>query len=112
MGRVNQDEKATISMQQSLEWGTRIMQACFPRIKDRFTWEVRGEREVYLTLIVHLYNLRANLVHMNLIQYIFLPKLYQENDLDHVANLCASKNTEVSLFLSPKSNKNNNKSKS
>ncbi len=49
-------KKAATSMRQSSEWGMRIMQASFPRISDRITWEERGDREEFLKLIVHLYN--------------------------------------------------------
>ncbi len=80
-------KKAATLMQQSSEWGMRIMQASFPRISDRITREERGEREVFLQLIVHLYNLCANLVHINQIQNTFMPELDQDIDLHHVANL-------------------------
>ncbi len=74
-------------MQQSSEWEMRIMQASFLWVSDRITWEERGEREMFLKLIVHLYNLQANLVHINQIQNTFMPDFDQEIHLDHVANL-------------------------
>jgi hypothetical protein len=40
------------------EWGMLTMQASFPRVKDRFVYEERGEQRIVLKMFVILYNIR------------------------------------------------------
>jgi hypothetical protein len=68
------NEEAT-SMKQSAEWGMRALQGSFPRIKDRFAYEERGERRLVLKMIVLLYNYRANKVGINQIRNTYMPAL-------------------------------------
>lgn len=63
------------SMRQASEWGMRGLQGSFPRLKDRFVYEERGERQLMLEMFVRLYNLRARLVGMNQIQSHYMPWL-------------------------------------
>ena len=68
------NEEAT-SMRQSTEWGMRALQGSFPRIKDRFAYEERGERRIVLKMIVLLYNYQANKVGINQIRNTYMPVL-------------------------------------
>jgi hypothetical protein len=52
-------------MQQSAEWGMQAFQSSMPRIKERMKFEERGERNVTLTMMVLLYDLRAKMVGIN-----------------------------------------------
>jgi hypothetical protein len=45
-GRVwqnSQEQKKATAVRQLSEWGMRGLQASFPRLKDRITWEMGGE---------------------------------------------------------------------
>jgi hypothetical protein len=63
------------SMRQSAEWGMRGLQASFPRIRDRLTYEENGERLLILLTVVHLFNFRTRYVGLNQIRSVFLPQL-------------------------------------
>ena len=71
---VNTIRQAT-SFRQSAEWGMRMFQGSFPRMKDRFIYEERGERKLMLLLTVLLFNVRTKLVGLNQIQTVFMPFL-------------------------------------
>ena len=62
---------AATSYRQSLEWGMRALQASFPRLKDRFIFEMNGERRRILKMIVLLYNYRTCKVGINQIKNTF-----------------------------------------
>ena len=66
---------AATSMRQSAEWGMRAVQSSFPRLKDRFNYEERGERKRVLMSIFLLYNLRTRLVGINQILNVYMPHL-------------------------------------
>lgn len=63
------------SLRQSSEWGMRALQGSFPRLKDKFKWEERGERRISIAVIVHIYNYRAMLVGQNQLRTTFMPHL-------------------------------------
>ena len=63
------------SVRQLSEWGMRTLQGGFPRVKDRFYYEERGERQVVVEMIVRLLNIRAGLVGVNQIKSTFMPCL-------------------------------------
>ena len=63
------------SMQQSSEWGMRMIQASFPRMCDKFPFETKGERCIAIKMMVLLYNLCARLVGINQIKNVFMPSL-------------------------------------
>ncbi len=74
MGEVAVLQQAT-SAQQASEWGMRALQGSFPRLKDRFVYEERGERKSVLHTIVLLFNLRTRLVGINQILGMYMPAL-------------------------------------
>ena len=71
----SQVQNQATSVRQMAEWGMRGLQASFPRLKDRITYEERGERRLTLELIVMLYNYRASVVGLSQIQSVFMPWL-------------------------------------
>jgi len=42
------------SMQQCSEWGTRTIQASFPRLSDKCPFETKGEQRIAIKIIVML----------------------------------------------------------
>jgi len=71
------NDQAT-SLRQLSEWGMRGLQASFPRLKDRLTYEEVGERKIIMALIVLLYNFRASTVGQNQIASTFMPWLERD----------------------------------
>ena len=63
------------SIRQSSEWGMKQFQSSFPRVKDEFRLETKGERRIILLLVVYLFNYRTNLVGCNQIRSTFMPHL-------------------------------------
>ncbi len=57
-------------------WGMSIMHASYPWITESIPWEDSGEREVFLTLVVHLFNIQV---------IPFMSKLEEKIDPDKVA---------------------------
>ena len=68
------------SMRQSAEWGMRCLQGSFPRLKERFIYEERGERALMLRLVVLIYNYRVNTVGVNQIRNIYMPWLEEDSN--------------------------------
>ena len=62
------------SLRQLSEWGMRMIQGQFPRLKDRMGLEDFGERKVILHLLVLLYNYQASTVGINQILNTFMSK--------------------------------------
>ena len=62
------------SLRQLSEWGMRMIQGQFPRLKDRIVLEDFGERKVILNLMVLLYNYQASTVGINQILNTFMSK--------------------------------------
>ena len=62
-------------MRQAAEWGMRMFQGSFPRLKDRFVFENRGERQIFLKSFILLFNLRTCLVGSNQIRNMHMPLL-------------------------------------
>ena len=77
-------KREATSMRQSAEWGMRAIQASFPRLKDRFTYEEYGERRIILTCMFLLYNCRVRLVGINQIGSIYLPYLQTDANAQFV----------------------------
>ena len=75
-----QRKREATSMRQSAEWGMRMLQAGFPRLKERFVYEERGERRIILKCIVLLHNLRSRMVGINQLQSVYMPYLLQSAD--------------------------------
>ena len=85
---LNRDEVAiheqAKSMRQSSEWGMRSFHASFPRVKDRFLWEETGERQIILTMLVLLFNYRANKVGISQIKNTYMGPLQQMGNIYYV----------------------------
>ncbi len=58
------------------------MQASFPRVKDRFVYEERGERRIVLKMFVLLYNMRARMVGINQIINTYMKYLERNANED------------------------------
>jgi hypothetical protein len=71
----HQLRRQTTSARQTAEWGMLSLQTSFPRIKDRFTYEERGERRIVLKLLVLLYNMRARMIGINQIRNTYMRNL-------------------------------------
>ena len=70
-----QMKRQATAMRQSAEWGMKLLQCSFPRLKDRFIYEERGERRIMLKLMVLLFNMRAQMVGINQIRNVYMPQL-------------------------------------
>jgi hypothetical protein len=68
------------SVRQSAEWGMRALQGSMPRLKARWTYEERDERLVGLTLLVLLYNYKANNMDLNQIRMVYWNALFYGDD--------------------------------
>lgn len=69
------------SVRQASEWGMRSFQSTFPRMKDRFIYEEKGERKLVLLSTILLFNLRTSLVGINQILSSFMPHMGIEANL-------------------------------
>lgn len=56
----------------------RALKGTFPRLRDRFVYEERGERRLCIMSLVLLFNPRARLVGINQIQSTCMPHLSVE----------------------------------
>ena len=59
---VNRD---ATSIRQLSEWGMRIIQSSFPRLKEPLRYEEDGDRFIILRLMVNLYNFQTHTMGMN-----------------------------------------------
>ena len=71
---LNKNRNAT-SVHQLLEWGMRLIQEKFSRIKDGMKYKEAGERKIILQLLVLLFNFYTTKVGMNSITNRYLPAL-------------------------------------
>ena len=62
------------SIRQLSEWGMRMIEGSFPRLKDPLLFEEMGDRKVILRLMVHLYNYQTAKVGINQIMNTFMDK--------------------------------------
>ena len=69
------------SLRQSSEWGMRGFKGSFPRVRDKFIYEERGEKKMILICFALLFNLRTRLVGLNQILSFFMPHLGIEANL-------------------------------
>jgi hypothetical protein len=72
----------TTSVWQTAEWGMLSIQASFPRVKDLFIYEERGERRLVMKMFVLLYNMRARMVGIHQIWNTYMPHLLREASED------------------------------
>lgn len=63
---------------QASEWGMRAFQGSFLCPKDRFNFEEMGERQLLLTSVTLLLNLRCRLVRINQILHTYMPHMSVE----------------------------------
>ena len=81
------------SLRQLSEWGMRMIQGQFPRLKDPIPYEEMGERRRILHLMVLLYNFNTSTVGINQILNVFMSQTkgfhsYTTSNLFKVANNC------------------------
>ena len=62
------------SVRQLSEWGMRMIDGQFPRMKDPLKYEENGERKVILRLLTLIYNFQTSQVGMNQILNLFMEK--------------------------------------
>ena len=67
------NEVAT-SVRQLSEWGMRMIQGSFPRLKDNMILEDFGDRKIIMNLVVALYNFQTSAVGINQILNTFASK--------------------------------------
>ena len=77
-----QKKRQATSARQTAEWGMLTLQASFPRLKDRFVYEERGERRITLKMLVLIYNMRARMVGINQILNTYVPRLMWDANED------------------------------
>jgi len=83
--------RAATSVRQLSEWGMRMIQGQFPRLKDRMSYEEFGERKVIQSLMVLLYNYQTSTMGMNEILNSFMSRTkgfygYKDVELTATAN--------------------------
>ena len=66
--------RAATSVRQLSEWGMRMIQGQFPRLKDPLQFEEFGERRIIVNLMVVLYNYQTSTVGINEILLSFMSK--------------------------------------
>ena len=55
------------SIRQLSEWGMRMIQGGFPRIKDCMKYEEKSDRKIIFMLLIHIYNFKTTNIGMNTI---------------------------------------------
>jgi hypothetical protein len=68
------EREATLA-RQTAEWRMRMLQKLFPRVKDRFIYEERGKRRIYIKMLVLLYNMHVRMVGINQIRNTYMKHL-------------------------------------
>ena len=59
------------SIRQLSEWGMRMIQGSFPRLKEELYYKEKGDRQVILRLMVNLYNFTCTHIGITQIQNLF-----------------------------------------
>jgi hypothetical protein len=67
--------RAATSVRQLSEWGMRMIQGQFPRMKDKMGFEEFGERKVIQHLMILLYNYQTSRIGINTILNSYMRKL-------------------------------------
>ncbi len=62
------------SIRQLSEWGMRMIQGSFPRLKESLCYEEKGDRRVILRLMVSLSNFTCSNMGMDIIQNSYMEK--------------------------------------
>ena len=71
------ENRDATSVRQLSEWGMRMIEGQFPRIKDPFMYETKGNRKIILRLLIHLYNFQTAQVGINQILNSFCEETEQ-----------------------------------
>ena len=76
------------TIRQLSEWGMRMIQAAFPRLKEALIYEEKGDRMVILRLMVNLYNFHCHHIGINIIQNSYTEKtnFFGHQSIDDDAN--------------------------
>ena len=76
------------SLRQLSEWGMRMLQASFPRIRSALPCEEDGEREIILRVMILLHNFAAESMGLNQIFNSFMqnPNSYYSYTIPEVYN--------------------------
>ena len=85
--------RAATSVQQLSEWGMRMIQAQFPRLKDPLQYEENGERRVILSLLTRLYNYNVSKVGVNQILNVF--KREEQGNFSYFGGLMIDENANL-----------------
>ena len=83
---VNRD---ATSIRQLSEWGMRMIQGGFPRIRDCVKYEEEGDRKIIFMLMIHLYNFKTTNIPINTILNSYMETrgtYYEYNELPDYAN--------------------------
>ena len=73
------------SIRQLSEWGMRMIQAQFPRLKDNVNFEDEGERKILFRLMCHLYNYQTHSIGHNTILNSYMQKKDGYYGYDNIA---------------------------
>ena len=73
------------SIRQLSEWGMRMIQAQFPRLKDNVKFEDEGERKILFRLMCHLYNYQTHAIGHNTILNSYMQKKDGYYGYDNIA---------------------------
>ena len=60
------------SIRQLSEWGMRIIQSSYPRLKEQLRYEETGERFIILRLMINLFNFQTHMMGQNQIMNSFM----------------------------------------
>ena len=81
-----QDHIATTSIRQAAEWGMRVLQGCFGRLRLPLPWDADARKRILLCCL-HLSNLRTRVMGINQIRTVFDP--------NYIPNIYVYKNTST-----------------
>ncbi len=78
----HQLRRQATSARQTVEWGMLTIHNSFPRVKDRFIYEERGEQRIVMKMFVLLYNMQARMVGINQIRNTYMPQFLCDANKD------------------------------
>ena len=87
--------RAATSVRQLSEWGMRMIQAQFPRLKDPLQYDESGERRVILSLMTRLYNYNVSKVGTNQILNVFMRE--EQGDYSYFGGTMINENANTLL---------------
>ena len=60
------------SIHQLSEWGMRIIQSSYPRLKEELRYEEKGDQFIILCLMINLFNFQTHTMGQNQIMNLFM----------------------------------------